>query len=211
MTQENAGLLEPEFLKVVERIKQEDADDRELRASGVVQTPEEGLWAIHPDSIELLHIVVQSAGFKKIMEVGVSHGYSTVWLAHAARLTGGRLTALEVNPKSIEIASRNLAEAGLSDYVDFVQGDAIQTLRTLDGPFEFILLDCWDRLYPEMLPHVMPLLGPNGLMATDNVDPHDPASAHFRRLLQKYPFIQTVNVPLGNGGLEVSTRRDPQH
>ncbi len=201
--------MESRFLQVVERVERMDVEDRDLRARGLQENPEEGLWALHPDTARLLHILVQTVGAKRLMEVGVSHGYSTLWLAHAARITGGRLTALEISDRNIGIATANLAEAGLLDVVDFVPGDARETLRDLEGQFDYILLDCWDRLYPEIIPHVIPLLREGGLMTTDNVDMNDEHSRHFRSLLMAYDEIETKNVPIGLGGLEVSTKRTP--
>ena len=198
--------MESSFLQVVERLEKMDVEDRALRAKGLQENPEEGLWALHPDTARLLHILVQAVGAKRMMEVGVSHGYSTLWLAHAARITGGRLTALEISERSLEIATANLEEAGLLDMVDFVPGDARETLPSLEGQFDYILLDCWDRLYPEIIPHVTPLLREGGLMTTDNVDINDEHSRHFRSLLMAYDEIETKNVPIGLGGLEVSTK-----
>ncbi len=199
--------MKAEFSRVVTRLEKMDVEDRDRRARGLQKDPEDGLWALHPDTARLLHILVQTVGAKRMMEVGVSHGYSTLWLAHAARITGGRLTALEISEKSIEIASANLEEAGLLDMVDFVPGDARETLTSLEGQFDYILLDCWDRLYPEIIPHVIPLLREGGLMTTDNVDINDEGSRHFRSLLMAYDEIETKNVPIGLGGLEVSTKR----
>ncbi len=199
--------METNFRNVVARLEGMDREDRAERARGVVQVPEDGLWALHPDTARLLHILVQTVGAKRMLEVGVSHGYSTVWLAHAARTTGGRLTALENNPKSIEIATANLTEAGLLDMVDFIEGDARETLKTLQGQFDYILLDCWDRLYPEIIPIVVPLLRVGGLMTTDNVDLEDEGSQHVRSLLMANEEIETTNLPIGVGGLEVSTKR----
>ena len=208
MNSENGG-LEPEFLRVVERIEGEDVADRALRARGEEgYDPEEGLWALAPATARLLHVLIQTVAASRLLEVGVSHGYSTVWLAHAARLTGGRLTSLEYNPRVLEIARANVAEAGLTEQVDFVLGDARKTLLTIGDEYDFIFLDCWDRLYPEILPKVVPLLRPGGLMTTDNVDVNEPGSIEFRDLLSAYAGIETTNVPIGNGGLEVSTRRE---
>ncbi len=208
MVSENDG-FEPGFLKIVDRIEREDIADRELRARGEEgYEPEEGFWALAPETARLLHVLIQTTAASRLLEVGVSHGYSTVWLAHAAKMSGGQLTALEYNPRVMEIARRNVAEAGLADQVEFVLGDARETLLTIGDEYDFILLDCWDRIYPEILPKVVPLLRPSGLMTTDNVDINEPGSIEFRRLLSAYPGIETTNVPIGTGGLEVSTRRD---
>ena len=72
-------------------------------------------------------------------------------MAHTERITDGRLTSLKINPKLIEIAQQNVEEAGLVDIVEFVPGDARETLGTIKTPFDFVLLDCREWLYVEML------------------------------------------------------------
>ena len=109
------------------------------------------MLTLHPDTSRLVHIMIQSAGCKQLVEIGGAYGYSAIWLAHAARITGGQLTSLEINPKLIEIAPQNVAEAGLIDRVEFVPGDVRETLSTIETPFDFVLLGCWERLYVEML------------------------------------------------------------
>ena len=114
------------------------------------------MFTLHPDTSGLLHILVQSAGAKNLVEIGVAYGYSTIWLAHVSQLTGGRLSSLEINPKLIEIAKQNVEEAGLSGQVDFVLGDARETVNSIAVPFDFVLLDCWEWLYVEMLDVLAP-------------------------------------------------------
>ena len=203
--------MDPKVLEVIKRIEREDLADREyrdkLRSQGKQQPPEEGWWALHPASAKLAHTIVVSAGWKNIMEVGVAHGYSTVWLADAAKTNGGKLIAFEIHEHYVEFTRANLADAGLSEYVEFVVGDAMKTLDEPREPADFIMLDCWDRLYPELLPHVPPVLRPGGLMCSDNVTAGNAESDHYRKLIAEHPDMDTLNVPIGRGGLEVSIKR----
>ena len=193
--------MEPEVERVLRRLEEEDVEDRK-----VVDRPrEERMFTLHPDSAQLLHMMIQAAGCKRLVEIGVAFGYSTIWLAHAARLTGGRLTSLEINPKTLEFGRRNVAEAGLSDVVDFVEGDALETLRDIRGPLDFVMMDCWEELYIPGLELIVPLLRPGGLLVTDNVTPGEPGTDPFIRALREHPMMETVSVPIGRD-IEVSAK-----
>src|SRR5690348_7015878 len=95
----------------------------------------------------LLNLLAKEACARRILEVGSSFGYSTVWLAEAARTVGGKVTSLELRSAKTEYAAGQLARAGLADYVDFVVGDALESLATLSGPFDLVLIDLWKNLY----------------------------------------------------------------
>src|SRR5215831_3124812 len=96
---------------------------------------------ITPDTGRLLWIMIRMGGASRILEVGTSNAFSTIWLADAARETGGRVTTLEMNPAKVSMARENLARAGLNGLVDIVEGPAADSLRALPGPFDFVFLD----------------------------------------------------------------------
>ncbi|MBI2190410.1 MAG: class I SAM-dependent methyltransferase [Planctomycetes bacterium] len=194
--------IEPEILRVLHRMEEEDAEDRKA----VGRPREDRMFTLHPDTSRLVHILIQSARCKSLVEIGVAHGYSTIWLAHAARIMGGHVTSLEVNPKSVEIARRNVKEAGLLSLVDFVLGDARETLKGLKGPVDFVLMDCWEWLYVDCLQTIVPLLRPGGLLVADNVEPGDAESDRYIRALEEHPLMETVPVPIGRK-IEVSMRK----
>jgi predicted O-methyltransferase YrrM len=203
--------MNPQVLRVIERLEKEDTEDRETHATrppdwGYSTTEVQGLWALHPDTARLTHMLVQAAGYKSLVEIGVCHGYSTVWLAHAATITGGRLTSLEINPKSIEIARPNLTEAGLLDTVEFVVGDASETLRTLQAPIDFVLMDCFEELYIDFFTLIVPLLRPGGLLLADNATPGHPPADAYMQVVREDPRMETVSMPIGRD-LEVSVKR----
>ncbi|HYB40294.1 MAG TPA: O-methyltransferase, partial [Candidatus Methylomirabilis sp.] len=127
---------------------------------------------ITPDTGRLLWIMARSAGATRILEVGTSNGYSTIWLADAARETGGRVTTLELNPAKIALARRNLARAGLADRVEIVEGRAAETLERLPGMFDFVFLDADRGSYLAYLEAAVPRLVAGGLLVADNVTSH---------------------------------------
>src|SRR3990172_8974460 len=76
---------------------------------------------ISRDTGRLLWILVRAMGATRILEVGTSNAFSTIWLADAARSTGGRVTTLELDPEKVALARANLATAGLEGVVEIVE------------------------------------------------------------------------------------------
>jgi len=186
-------ISDPRIEKVLTRLEKEDDEDRRR----LDRPREERMFTLHPDTSGLLHILVQSAGARNLVEIGVAYGYSTIWLAHVSQLTGGRLSSLEINPKLIEIAKQNVEEAGLSGQVDFVLGDARETVNSIALPFDFVLLDCWEWLYVEMLDVLAPRLRPGALVVADNVHPGTEDSDRFVEAVSAHTSFETVGVPIG--------------
>ena len=130
-----------------ERADREVAIGAQLQARNSRENIDDLLLPIGPATGSLLSILIQETKSRAILEVGTSYGYSTVFLAEAARATGGIVTTLELHPRKVEYARTQIAKAGLAEFVDFKIGDALATLRDLPGPFDFVLLDLWKDLY----------------------------------------------------------------
>ena len=200
------AIQEEKILRVIHRMEEEDAEDRRTRSQQSGKPSQEPMLTLHPDTARLCHIMIQSICAKRLVEIGGSYGYSSVWLAHAARITGGQFTSLEVNPKLIEIAKRNVAETGLTDNATHISGDARETLVSVEGPLDFVLLDCWEPLYVELLDLIAAKLRPGGLLVADNVIPGREGSDEYIQALADHPLMETVSVPIGKE-IEVSVKR----
>jgi predicted O-methyltransferase YrrM len=109
----------------------------------------------------LLELLARAIGARRILEIGTLGGYSTSWLARA----GARVVTLEVDPAYAEIAGRNLA--GLD--VELIVGPALETLPTVEGPFDLIFIDADKRSNREYLRHALRLSRPGTLIVADNV------------------------------------------
>ena len=151
------------------------------------------------DTGRLLWILVCATRATRILEVGTSNAFSTIWLADAARTTGGRVTTLEVNPDKIALARANLASAGLADVVDILEGPAAGTLATLAGPFDLVFLDADRPSYLTYLELVVPRLRTGGLLVADNVTSHASELVDYLSRVKSHPELFTVTVPIGNG------------
>ena len=154
---------------------------------------------ITPDTGRLLWILVQAARATRILEVGTSNAYSTIWLADAARATGGHVITLERNPDKVRLARENLARAGLADRVEIREGNAAETLAGLTGPFHFVFLDADRANYSAYLDLALPKLQPGGLLVADNVISHAQDLADYLARVKSNPALFSVTVPVGKG------------
>src|SRR5262245_48562764 len=151
------------------------------------------------DTGRLLWIPVGATRATRILEVGTSNAFSTIWLADAACAVGGRVTTLEVNPDKIAQARENLAMAGAADVVEIIEGPAAETLTRLPGPFDLVFLDADRPSYLTYLELVVPKLRPGGLLVADNVTSHASELEDYLRRVKSHPQLFTVTVPIGNG------------
>ncbi len=124
---------------------------------------------VSPEGGRLLYALVRAARPATVVEFGTSFGISTIHLAAAVRDNGaGRVISTELNAAKAAQARANLAEAGLSNWVTILLGDARQTLATIDAPVGFVLLDGWKNLYLPVLQLLEPRLTPGALILADD-------------------------------------------
>jgi len=154
---------------------------------------------ITPDTGRLLWILVQAARATRILEVGTSNAYSTIWLADAARATGGHVTTLERNPDKVRLARENLVRAGVADRVEILEGSAAETLAGLPGQFHFVFLDADRANYSTYLDLALPKLQPGGLLVADNVISHADELKDYLARVKSNPVLFSVTVPVGKG------------
>jgi predicted O-methyltransferase YrrM len=153
-----------------------------------------------------VNLLIKESGSRSILEVGTSYGYSTAWLAEAARETGGVVTTLELHPGKIDYAREQMSKAGLEDLVDFRVGDALETIERLPGPFDFVLIDLWKDLYVPTFDAVYPKLAEGALIVADNISYPErtrPAAEAYRARVRQAEKMNSVLLPIGSG-LEVS-------
>lgn len=171
-----------------------------------VQERDKFLLAVGPATGRLINLLVKEAEARVILEVGTSYGYSTVWLAEAARATGGQVITLELHAQKQNYAREQLAQAGLAGLVDFKLGDARESLTKLDTAIDFVLLDLWKDLYVPCFDLFYPKLSPGALVVADNMLFPESARAHaadYRRHVRSKPDIQSLLLRVGSG-LELS-------
>jgi predicted O-methyltransferase YrrM len=157
---------------------------------------------VEPDTAAMLGVLVRAKQAKRLLEIGTSNGYSTIWLADAAQATGGALTSLDIDPERTAIAARNLARAGLEGSAELRTEDAATALRTAaDAAFDFVFLDAERDAYAGYLPDLVRTLAPAGLLAVDNVISHASQLTTFRARVEQDERVTHALVPVGAGVL----------
>jgi predicted O-methyltransferase YrrM len=162
---------------------------------------------ITPDTGRLLWILARAGRAARILEVGTSNAYSTIWLADAARAAGGRVVTLERDADKVRLARENLGRAGLDAWVEIREGAAVETLGRLRGPFDLVFLDADRPSYRTYLDLVVPMLTPGGLLVADNVVSHRAELEDFLAGVKAHPQLLSVTVPIGKGE-EVALKLD---
>src|SRR4029077_4579163 len=117
----------------------------------------------------LMNLLVKEGEARRILEVGSSYGYSTTWLAEAARAVGGKVISLELRAEKTDDAPAQLTRAALAEHVEFRVGDALASLAQLPGPFDFVLIDLWKDQYVPVFEALYPKLARGALIVADNM------------------------------------------
>lgn len=185
---------------------------------------------VSPAQGALLEVLARAVRAHLVLEIGTLGGYSTVFLARGLA-PGGRVVTLELEPTHAEVARTNLADAGLDDRVDVLEGPALESLAqlrdVLDEPVDLVFIDADKRTYPEYLASVLPMCRPGALIVADNVvregtvvdeSNRDPDIVGARRLNQviadddrlRGTVIQTVGIK-GHDGFAIAVVLGSEH
>jgi predicted O-methyltransferase YrrM len=191
-------VLDERVSAVLERLEREDADERarglpsSARARQVARTTGQFLFALVAPQTDC-----------EVLEIGGSRGYSTIWLAAGVRTLGGRVLSLENDPAKAEAWRRNIADAGLADWAELVEGDAFETMERMEDVFDVVFLDAEKDDYERLFALARGTLEPGALVVADNVLSHADPLARYSAARQADPTLSSVTVPLDRG-LELS-------
>ena len=152
------------------------------------------------DTGEFLAVLVRATFARRVLEIGTSNGYSTLWLASAARAIGGSVPTVEKSPYKIDLSAANFARSGLASFISQVHDDAGRRLeRSAESAFDLIFLDSERPEYPGWWPNLRRVLRPGGLLVVDNATSHPVEIAPFMALVKADAEFVTSLVPVGNG------------
>ena len=191
-------MLDDRVRDVLARLEAEDEAEQDAGLP-----PAQRSLAVGPESGRLLFALVAPNAGCEVLEIGGSRGYSAIWLAAAARILGGRVLSLEQDAAKIEAWRRNVADAGLEEWAEVVEGNARETLHAVGGSFDVVFIDAWKDDYEWYFGEARTKLEPGGIVVADNVDT-SPVVKAYAAARQADPTLVSVTVPLGNG-LEVTT------
>lgn len=175
------------------------------------------MLAITKDTGIFYNILLRVQKPKKILEIGTSFGYSTLWFAGAIS-KNSKIITIEKNPKKIKYAKNNFRKAGVSNMIEIKEGIARDVLIQLGKSkkskiqerFDFIFIDADKEEYPFYFDICLPMLKKGGIIAADNII----FPRRFKKHIKKYlnhisgvKNVQSITVPIGNGQ-EISFKKN---
>jgi len=196
---------DPRVEAVFQRYRDREAADQErMRTLGPegFALRDEFLLPIGEEAGRVLHALILARRPARILELGTSYGYSTLFLADAARSIGAQVISMDLADYKQAFARQMLEEAGLAAQVDFRLGDAVEMIRSDAGGYDFVLLDIWKELYLPCFEAFYPKLAEEAVIAADNmIQPaiDRPQVRLFRDAMQAKPDLQSVLLPIGQG------------
>ncbi len=160
-------MLDSKIDTVLKRIEEQE----KLEQENPYEIPNsEKVLAIGRNTGIFYNILLQSMDAKKILEIGMSAGYSTIWFAEAiSKKTGGKIITIDQDKKKIERAKRNFEDAGLSDLIDIRNGDALEVILDIKNEsnssesFDFVFIDADKERYIQYFDAILPMVKPGGL------------------------------------------------
>jgi caffeoyl-CoA O-methyltransferase len=191
-------VLDDRVRAVLTRLEAEDADERER---GVPR--EQRARQVERTTGQFLFALVAPQWDCEVLEIGGSRGYSSIWLGAGVRNLGGRVLSLESDPAKVDAWRRNVAEAGLEDWVELIAGDAIEELPKIQDVFDVVFLDAEKEDYERLFELVRDKLEPGALVVADNVLSHEETLGAYSQARHADPTVESITLPLDRG-LELS-------
>ncbi|HXQ15120.1 MAG TPA: class I SAM-dependent methyltransferase [Caulobacteraceae bacterium] len=179
-------------MRELEEIDARDREDGTTRMERLRQIPAE--------VGRFVAVLAATAPDGRCIEIGTSAGYSTLWLALACRATGRKVTTFEILDDKVELARATFAQAGVTDVVELVHGDALDHLTEL-SEIGFCFLDAEKEIYDRCYDAVVPRLVRGGLLVADNAINHE---ATLRPMLDRAlrdGRVDALIVPIAKGEL----------
>ncbi len=155
--------IHPIFRKVDDYIESHYTQQDEALKQAITDSRAAGLPEINvsPNEGKILFLLAKISGARRVLEIGLLGGYSTIWLARAIP-ESGTVVSLEISDRHAGIARKNLARAGVAGRCDIRVGPALEQLAKMraDGvaPFDFVFIDADKNNYPAYFDAVMQLV-----------------------------------------------------
>ena len=190
-------MLDDQVRRVLARLEDEDAAERAADLPAAERSR-----AVEPTTGRFLFSLVAPQTDCEVLELGGSRGYSTIWLAAGVRYLGGRVLSVEHDPRKIEAWRQNIADAGLEEWTELVEGDAKELLPTIEDVFDVVFLDAEKEDYEELFTLTRTKLEPGALVVADNANHSPDYLAHVRSPANGYmstPFAEDVELSMRIG------------
>ncbi len=183
-------------------------DDAEKRALAALDEMTKGPWYLNITTREgrVLRQLTEAVGAKRVVEIGTSSGYSTLWLALAARANGGKVFTHEIDPEKIKIATANFKKAGLDDVITIIEGDAHETIKQHKEPIDVLFLDAEKKGYLDYLEQLLPLVRPGGLIFGHDMHGRMPDPRYIKAVTEN-PDLETSFIMMESFGISMTLKK----
>lgn len=156
-------------------------------------------WNVSHENGQFLNFLARTLGAKRILEIGTSNGYSALWFAEALQHTNGHLDTIEFDPGRHAEARANVTAADMDDWITLHQGDALQIIPTLDGPYDLVFLDADKPQYLAYAQLALPKLRPGGLLIGDDTVSLAAQMGDYLEFVRSSPDLHTLDLTLDDG------------
>jgi predicted O-methyltransferase YrrM len=164
-------------------------------------------WNVPAEDGRLLYDLIKRNGYKRVLEIGTSNGYSALWMGFALQETGGELITIEINQERGNEARKNIDEAGLSSLIDVRISDALDEIPEIKGNFDSIFLDADKSEYMNYFNMLKPRLNINGAVSAHNVSNMKYAMQDFLKAIRNDPDFEVKIRQVSNQGVLVATKK----
>jgi caffeoyl-CoA O-methyltransferase len=217
--------IDSKIAAVMDRLEEQSRLERSGQAS---VADDDLMLAITRDTGKFLSVLLTSMGANKILEIGTSTGYSTLWFALALIQTENTLSqkvkksiiTIERDPSKVSRAKKNFADAEVHDLIKIMEGNALDALSQLSsndhhdttlnggrdggggGLFDFVFLDADKENLTRYFDLALPLLRKGGIIVTDNIlypEEYRPTMSQYVKYIEGHELVTSVTVPIGYG------------
>jgi len=182
--------------------------DEEKRILAVLDRMSKGRWYLNVTAREgrVLRQLTEAVGAKRVVEIGTSSGYSTIWLALALRSSGGRVFTHEIDPEKVKMARENFKNAGVDDLITVIEGDAHETVKQHKEPIDVVFLDAEKKGYLDYLNKLLPLVRRGGLILAHDMNRPRPDPRYIEAITTD-PKLESSFVLMESFGIAVTLKK----
>jgi predicted O-methyltransferase YrrM len=168
---------------------------------------EHNMMNVPPDHGRFLQMMTELVDAKRVLEIGTSDGYSSLWIGKGLRATGGKLDTVEYDEGRAAEAKENFRKTGFDDIITLHVGDGFKVIPEIEGEFDLIFLDAWKPDYKKFFDITFPKLKPGGVFLAHNAISSADKMKDFLDAVQNHPDLITNVVQMGGDGFAVSFRK----
>lgn len=174
---------------------------------GDVGLPDKGLrpWSVPRSTGKFLHDLVREMGAERVLELGTSIGYSTLWMAAALAEKGGNVVTIEREPSKYAYAKEQAVACGLDQAITFHHGEILDVLqKSQEKKWDLVFFDAEKGQYHIYFPIILKQLSEKGICVFDNIDTHPHKFSKLFELFKTIPNLSYLRIPYDNGLLLVT-------